>query len=121
MGVLDGVTVAIPESRYGDEFALLFERAGARVLLCPLLKETLIEDQTSIRTFIDLAISARLGMTIFMTGIGVNLILQQAEGLGRRDPLLKSLEQMTIVSRGSKSTAALRKANVRIDVIPPAA
>jgi uroporphyrinogen-III synthase len=118
---LDGVTVAIPESRFREEFATLFERAGASVRLCPLMTETILEDKSSTRAFIDRAVSSNLDITIFMTGIGTNLILQEAESIGKREALLAALARETIVSRGSKSTAALRKAGIRIDWIPETA
>ncbi len=113
--------IGIPEARYSEEFALLFERAGARVRRCPLQKEMLLEDQSSILSFVDRTISDGFDVCVFMTGIGVNLILQQADRAAKRNELLKALDRLTVVSRGSKSTAALRKANVRIDVIPAAA
>ena len=119
--VLAGLNIAIAEARFSEEFGLLFERAGARVRRCPLQTETLLEDQSSTRTFIDMTIDDRFDWVIFMTGIGVRLILQQAEAQNHRDALLKALERVSILSRGSKSTAALRQANVRIDVIPQAA
>jgi uroporphyrinogen-III synthase len=115
---LDGLTVAIPESRFREEFATLFERTGAQVRVCPLMTETVLEDQSSTRQFIDLVIASQLDVMIFFTGIGTNLILKEAEAIGKREALLDGLAKITIVSRGSKSTAALRKANVRIDVIP---
>jgi uroporphyrinogen-III synthase len=121
MRFLTVITVAIPESRFAGEFRTLFERTGAEVLACPLLKESVTEDRSSTHRFIDLAIAETFDLTIFMTGIGTNLILREAESLGKREALLGALERMTIVSRGSKSTAALRKASVRIDMIPKAA
>jgi uroporphyrinogen-III synthase len=118
---LEGVTIAIPESRFGAEFAEMFQRLGARVHLCPLTTETVLADRTSTRTFVDLAISGRLDLVIFMTGVGTNLIFSEAAAMGKRQALLEALANLTIVSRGSKSTAALRKANVRIDIIPSSA
>src|SRR5690349_1636318 len=109
---LEGMTIAIPESRFGAEFAEMFQRLGARVHLCPLTTETVLADRTSTRAFVDLAISGGLDLVIFMTGVGTNLIFSEAEVIGKGQALLDSLEHLTILSRGSKSTAALRKANV---------
>ena len=67
------------------------------------------------------AIAGKLDFAVFMTGIGTTLILQEAAAAGRREELLRALAGMTVVSRGSKSTAALRKANIRIDLIPETA
>src|SRR5262245_14807329 len=115
---LEDLTIAIPESRFGTEFSEMFERLGARVHLCPLTKETVLEDRSSTRNFIDLVISGGLDIVIFMTGIGTNLIFGEAEVMGKRDELIDSLSKLTVLSRGSKSTAALKKARVRIDIIP---
>jgi len=118
---LEGITIAIPESRFGTEFADMFQRLGAQVHLCPLTTETVLADRTSTQTFVDLAISGGLDLIIFMTGVGTNLILDEAEAIGKRQAFLESLADVRILSRGSKSTAALRKANVRIDIIPASA
>src|ERR1051325_2519049 len=118
---LQGITIAIPESRYRDEFATLFERAGARVKLCPLMTEKILEDRSSTRAFIDSAIAASFDIVIFMTGIGTKLIMSEAESLGHRDALLAALARAVVVSRGSKATAALRASDVRIDMIPQSA
>jgi uroporphyrinogen-III synthase len=118
---LEGITIAIPESRFGAEFAEMFQRLGARVHLCPLTTETVLADRTSTRTFVDLAVSGGLDLVIFMTGVGTNLIFSEAEVMGKKQALLDALANLTILSRGSKSTAALRKANVHIDIIPSTA
>ncbi len=118
---LQGVTVAIPESRYGEEFARLFERAGAQVRHCPLMTEEIVEQRSGIREFIDRTVTSQFDVVIFMTGIGTSLIFNEADVLNQRQSLLSALSTMTVVSRGSKSTAALRKANVRIDLIPQSA
>lgn len=118
---LEGTTVAIPESRYGEEFARLFERAGARVRLCPLMTEQILEDRSRTRTFIEKTISLQFDVVIFMTGIGTELIFQEADAIGQRQPFLAALSAMTVVSRGSKSTAALKREQVRIDLMPKSA
>jgi uroporphyrinogen-III synthase len=118
---LQGVTVAIPESRYGEEFARLFERVGAQVRSCPLMTEEIVENRSSIREFIERTSESQFDIAIFMTGIGTSLIFNEADSLDQRETLVSALSTMTVVSRGSKSTAALRKANVRIDLIPQTA
>src|SRR5690349_14268388 len=92
---LEGMTIAIPESRFGAEFADMFQRLGARVHACPLTTETLLADRTSIRTFVDLAVSGGLDLVIFMTGVGTNLILDEADAVEKRQALLESLANVT--------------------------
>jgi len=116
--VLKGVRIALLESRYSEQFASLFEKSGAHVRSCPLVTERILEDRSEIRRFIELAVSGTLDFVILMTGIGTNLILGDAEAIGERERLLDALARMTVVCRGPKSLAALRKANVRIDVVP---
>jgi uroporphyrinogen-III synthase len=85
------------------------------------MTEEIVEERSSIREFIERTVTSQFDIVIFMTGIGTSLIFNEADVLDQRQGLVSALSMMTVVSRGSKSTAALRKANVRIDLIPQSA
>jgi uroporphyrinogen-III synthase len=118
---LRGITVGIPEARFAEALAKLFERTGARVESCPLVTEEILEDRSSIKSFIDRTIANGFDIVIFMTGIGVRLIFQEAHAIDKWEDFLSALSKTVVVSRGSKSTTALTQANVRIDIIPKSA
>jgi uroporphyrinogen-III synthase len=113
---LDGLTVAVTERRFAPELGLLFERAGARVLHCPLLQEKPVEHEGGAGKFVEIVKSGTATTAIFFTGVGVNFILD-ADPAGK-ESLLRALSRMTVVARGSKTNAALKRAGVRIDIVP---
>ena len=73
---LDGIRVAITEHRYPEQLAQLLERSGADVFLCPLLKETPIEDSSGARRFISLCDSTAIDYIVFYTGVGVDILFR---------------------------------------------
>jgi uroporphyrinogen-III synthase len=52
--------------------------------------------------------AGRFEIVVFMTGVAVSLLFEQAEKQGRRPALVEALKATTTVCRGPKPTAALR-------------
>jgi uroporphyrinogen-III synthase len=111
---LDGIRVAITEHRYPEQLAQLLERLGAVVFSCPLLKETPIEDSSGARRFISLCESTAIDYIVFYTGIGVDILFKTVT-----KPEI--LAQSRIVARGPKAVNALKRAGMRVDIVPDAA
>jgi uroporphyrinogen-III synthase len=57
-------------------------------------------------------------MLICLTGVGTRALLALARETGQHESLSRALQQMIVVARGPKPVAALKEAQVRIDVIP---
>lgn len=115
---LENRTVAITEHRREKEFAALIARHGARVLSCPLLEERSIDNRSEIRSFIDRLISRELEMMVFFTGVGVRFLTAEAEAAGQLKQFVDALGKITVVARGPKPRAALRKLGRRVDLAP---
>ena len=115
---LENRTVAITEHRFENEFAALIARHGATVLSCPLLEERSIDNRTEIRAFIDRLSSGKLDMMVFFTGVGVRFLVAEAEAAGQMKRFVEALDKITVVARGPKPRAALRKLGRKVDLAP---
>ena len=115
---LENITVAITEHRFTKEFALLFERLGAKVYACPVLEEKPVENRDELQVFVREVSAGNLDMMIFLTGVGARFLIAEADSIGLKDEFLGGLEKGTVVVRGPKPVAALRQFGIRIDVIP---
>src|SRR5690606_32761149 len=91
---------------------------GARVISCPLLEERAVENRADLEAFIERLASGQLDTMIFFTGVGVRLLAEAAEAAGRLDDFLAGLGGATVVARGPKPVAALRKLGRTPDLVP---
>ncbi|MBI2294584.1 MAG: uroporphyrinogen-III synthase [Betaproteobacteria bacterium] len=109
-------TIAILESRLGQELAELVGKHGGRPFHAPALAEIPDVDHAYIATLIR-ELEARPAMAaIFQTGVGTRALFRATDALGLTEKLLALLAKTVVVVRGPKPTAALRSRNVRIDV-----
>ena len=120
MADFDGKVVAFLEGRRAAEMADLIGRHHGVPLAAPCLREVHSPDspvlQSSIAAVLDLP---RLDVAIFLTGVGTTTIFESATHMGRESELRQRLADATVVVRGPKPTAVLRKLEVRIDVSAP--
>ena len=113
---LNGVVVGIVERRFASQLTALFERAGARPDVVPLLEERLPKDRTQLHHLIECVVLGSVDTVVLTTGVGVRFLLAESEALGLRRPFVESLKRLRVVARGSKTVAALNKERVRIEV-----
>src|SRR5688572_24410261 len=113
---LENVTVALTEHRFAAELAKLFEKLGAHVRSCPLVEEAPVQNREEIRNFIRKINSGSLDMMVFLTGVGARFLIAEAEEMGVRNEFLEALEKLTVVVRGPKPLAALRRAGVTVNI-----
>ncbi len=99
---LAGVRVAITENRYPEQLTQLFERLGAKVFVCPLLRETPVEHVENARQFMSLCASSVVDFIVFYTGVGVEFLLREAA-------TPEVLRKAKIIARGPKAVNALKK------------
>lgn len=62
---------------------------------------------------------AEVAVAIFLTGVGTSTVFDAARHMGREAELRQRLARATVVVRGPKPTAVLRKLDVRIDITAP--
>jgi uroporphyrinogen-III synthase len=110
---LAGITVALLESRLGREMEELVRRQGGAPRLVPAVRETSIDCRASVASFLRMLESPGARVIVFLTGVGVNLLFEEAERQGRLAFLLDSLSRATLVCRGPKPSAALKRRGLR--------
>jgi uroporphyrinogen-III synthase len=106
--------IAILEARMSGEMAALIRRYGGIPVSAPAVRESALESQKPVSTFIDHLTAAQIQTVVFFTGVGVNTLFKEAERLGRLPELLAGLHTVTIVCRGPKPSAPLRKQGIPI-------
>lgn len=113
---MQGKTVAILESRLGQQMVDLISKRGGKPLHAPALAELPDVDPDYIAKLVPDLRSQPADMAIFQTGVGTNALFRTTDALGLTDAFLRLLEAMTVVARGPKPTAVLRGRGVRIDL-----
>lgn len=111
MVTLDGRRIAILENRCGGELAALVHERGGVPVSAPAVHEVACHDDFG--TFIDGLTERRFSIAIFLSGAGMASLLAEAERRGRLTDALPALRQLTIVCRGGKPLAMLRRYGLR--------
>jgi uroporphyrinogen-III synthase len=107
MRALDGRAVGVLESRRGAELAALVRQLGGIVVSAPAVQQ--IERPDDIGRFTDLLVTGCFDIVIFLTGAGVNAVLDDADRRQRLNATVATLGQITLACRGPKPLAALRR------------
>lgn len=119
MAGLGGRVIACLEARYAAEMADLVVRHGGITYPAPCLREVHEPDTDETRQCVDLMIGDDVDSVIFLTGVGVETILDGARHLNKEDELLSGLAAKRVAVRGPKTLNALRRLGVRVDVVAP--
>jgi uroporphyrinogen-III synthase len=109
-------TVAILESRLGEQLAGLIDKRGGRAVRAPALAEVPDIDPAYIGQLVGELASRPASVAIFQTGVGTHALFKTTDSLGLTGDFLVRLSHMTVVARGPKPTGALRSRGVRIDL-----
>ena len=119
MADLQRRVIAFLEGRRTSELADLIQRHNGVPLAAPCLRELHSPDSPVLQASISRALNARLDFAIFLTGVGTATVFDAARLMGREADLRGRLSAATVVVRGPKPTAVLRKLEVRIDLTAP--
>ena len=119
MATLGGRVVACLEARYAAELADLVARHGGIAYPAPCLREIhephALETQRAVR----LLAGGRIDVAVFLTGVGVQTIVEGARHLGCEADLLAGLASTRIAVRGPKAHNAVRRLGLRVDLSAP--
>jgi uroporphyrinogen-III synthase len=116
---LRGARVALLEARRESELASLVRRHGGDPVCVPALREVERDCTESAARAIDKV--AQPGAVVALaTGVGLDRWLTVAGTLGRRDELCAGLAKATIVCRGPKPVAVLKREGLTPHVRAPA-
>jgi len=116
MPTLHGARVGLLESRLSSELAELVRRMGGTPVTAPSVREVPREAETAV--FVEQLASGRFGVVIFQTGVGTTAILRNAEQRGRLAEVLAALRAATVVCRGPKPTAVVRRHGLEPTLLP---
>jgi len=114
-----GLRVLALESRRAREMSLLIANNGGQAVVAPATREVAAEDNGAVFKFVSALREGRLGIVIFLTGVGMRALAQAAEGICSREEFLTALGRTAVIARGPKPVAALRELGVPIAAIVP--
>src|SRR6266704_4841631 len=106
---LRGKVVAFLEGRRTAELADLILRHNGVPLAAPCLREVHRPDAPELQRGVARLCDADLRVAIFLTGVGTATVFEAARRMGRADELRSRLANATVVVRGPKPTAVLRR------------
>ena len=116
MPTLHGARVGLLESRLSKELAELVRRMGGTPIAAPSVREIPREAETS--AFVGQLASGRFGVVIFQTGAGAAALFRDAERQGRLADVLAGIGAATIVCRGPKPSAVVRRYGLEPTIVP---
>jgi uroporphyrinogen-III synthase len=120
MADLQQRVIAFLEGRRSAELADLIQRHNGSPLAAPCLREVHTPDAPVLQESLLEVLEADLGVAIFLTGVGTETVFEAARYAGREADLRRQLEHASVVVRGPKPAAVLRKLGVRVDLCAPA-
>jgi uroporphyrinogen-III synthase len=113
-GGIGGLAVMGFESRRANELESLIRRHGGVPLVVPAMREVPLEDGAALDLLRELE-AGRIGMVIVLTGVALRTLAERCPP----ERLAASLARTTLVARGPKPIAELRKLGLTPKVTAP--
>lgn len=114
-----GLCVLALESRRAREITKLISNLGGVPIVAPTVREVPLETNQEPLKFARKLAAGEVDMVIFTTGVGVKALMDAVEKACPREKLVHYLNELVIVARGPKPTAALKNLGVRISLAVP--
>jgi uroporphyrinogen-III synthase len=116
---LGGARVALLEARMESELASLVRRHGGEPICVPALRE--VERDFAAEGAIAIDVAARAGAVVVLaTGAGLHRWLTLADAMGRGADVREAIARATVVCRGPKPVAVLKREGLPAHVRAPA-
>ena len=115
----DGLRVLALESRRAREIAKLVSNLGGVPMVAPSVKEVPLESNQDALEFTRKLQAGEIDIAIFTTGVGVKALVAAAESACSREVFAARLNEIVVIARGPKPTAALRELGVRVSLSVP--
>jgi uroporphyrinogen-III synthase len=116
VSLLAGARIGLLEARLSSELAELVRREGGVPVCAPAVMEAPVDVAPFLAPLIDDLRAGRVELVVFLTGAGATSLLEQARAGGSYEALVEALREATIVCRGPKPAAVLRKHDIRVDI-----
>jgi uroporphyrinogen-III synthase len=111
---LDGARIGLLEARLSSELAELVRREGGEPVCAPAVREAPVDVAPLLPALADDLRLRRLRIVVVLTGAGAASLLEQAREAGVYEPLVDALRTATVVCRGPKPAAVLRKDGIPV-------
>ena len=115
----NGLSVLALESRRAREIAKLIENLGGVPIVAPSVREVALDSNQEALEFARNLAVGLVDMVIFTTGVGVRALVSAIESACSREQLARRLNDVIVVARGPKPTAALVELGVRVSLTVP--
>ena len=102
----------------GSELAELVRRYGGVVRAAPAVREAPLDCADVVAAFLTRLQTPARRVHVFLTGAGATALFEEAERQERLPFIIESLQEGTIVCRGPKPTAALKRYGVNLTHVP---
>lgn len=113
---LEGITVALAESRELDLFASMLEERGATTWRCPLVSILDTPHRDAVEQWLREVTEHPLDWLVLLTGEGLRRLVRFAETAGLREAFIATVANARRLTRGPKPVRALREIGLRGDV-----
>ena len=114
-----GLCVLALESRRAREIAKLIANLGGVPIVAPSVREVPLESNQEALEFARKLAAGEVDMVVFTTGVGVKALASAVESVCSREKLSQYLNEVVVVARGPKPTAALRELGVQVGIAVP--
>ncbi len=118
-GNLGGMKVLALESRRATEIAKLIRAHGGEPMVAPAMREVPLESNHEALEFGQRLLDGAFDVVIFTTGVGVRRLMEILETRYEHAQIIASLRRAKLVTRGPKSSAALRDLGLAPAVTAP--
>ena len=115
----NGLFVLALESRRAREIAKLIDNLGGVPIVAPSVREVALDSNQEALEFAHNLAAGLVDMVIFTTGVGVRALVSAIESVCSREQLAGRLNDVIVVARGPKPTAALVDLGVRVSLTVP--
>ena len=115
----NGLRVLALESRRAREIAKLIENLGGVPIVAPSVREVALDSNQEAIAFARNLSAGQVDMVIFTTGVGVRALVSAIEDVCSREEFARRLNDVVVVARGPKPSAALRELGVRVSLTVP--
>ena len=117
--VLKDRRVAVQE--YGvpsRELLAGLSQRGAKILTVHVYDWVLPEDRTSLKNAITALEQKHIDVTLFTAAVQIHHLIEVADEMNAREPLIRALNETTIASIGPVTSEHLREYGIRVDLEP---
>ena len=114
-----GLRVLALESRRAREISKLIANLGGDPIVAPSVREVPLESNQDALEFVQKLAAGQVDMVVFTTGVGVKALASAVEKVCSREELSRHLNDVVVVARGPKPTAALKEFGVRVRLTVP--